>query len=274
MRSYSAIAVLTVLAVTLSGIPAGADTGVRVNAGLTHISYGDFNEFVDDVNYELEGYGIEMENLNWVPEIQGEVLYSPMPFFTVGLGAGMIFGSSDLSTTIGGFNLDFEHSIKAYPITVTGYFKPSIPLFPIKPYIYGGAGIYYSKMDFGTNLGDVFESLDPEAVYFEQADMSATGFGLHGGAGLEFSIVPLLSLQVGIQARWADVSGFEGTGTTSGGDKRDVFLVSQDVEVDVGGETVESYNYGPMDSSVKDEYEEGSLNLTGYGFVVGLKLAF
>lgn len=273
MRRSTAISGLLILFL-FSAAGAGADTGVRINAGLSHISYGDFNDFVDDTNYELEQYGIEMDNINWVPEIQGEVMYSPAPMFTLGLGAGMIFASSDLSTSIGGFGLDFEHKIRVYPITVTGYFKPSVPMFPVKPYIYGGAGLYHSKMEFGTNLGDVFESVDPEVVYFREADLSATGFGLHGGAGIEFAILPLLSLQVGIQARWADVSGFEGTGTTSGGENRDVFLVAQNLEAEIGGETVEYYSYGPMDSSVKDQLDEGSLDLTGYGFVMGLKLAF
>ncbi|MBD3178237.1 MAG: hypothetical protein GF417_00810, partial [Candidatus Latescibacteria bacterium] len=148
MRTFSAVSVLGIILIIAGAAPAAADTGVRVNAGLTHIGYGDFNDFVDDINYELNEYGIEMNNINWVPEIQGEVLYSPFPMFTVGLGAGIIFGSSDLNASIGGFSLDFEHEIKVYPITVTGYFKPSMPMFPLKPYIYGGAGLYHSKMSF------------------------------------------------------------------------------------------------------------------------------
>ncbi|MCD6380000.1 autotransporter outer membrane beta-barrel domain-containing protein [bacterium] len=261
---YRFVGIMVFISMVISA-PAVSDTGVRLNVGLSHIAYGDYNDFIETVNKDLVPFGIELENLSWVPEVQGEVIYSPLPMMTVGFGVGMIYGSAELSSDLIG---NFQHDVKAYPMTVTAYFKPSIPLMPVKPYVYAGAGMYYSKLTFSVNM-------DQLGAGWESTDLTKTGFGLHGGAGLEFSIAPMLSLQVGVQGRWAKIKGFKGTGTDIDGNKVDVFLISDDeVEVEIQGSTVTVPAYGPWDAVDKDKYDEGTLDLTGYGFIVGLKLSF
>jgi len=266
MNEYYKIAGIIVFISLLLSSPAVSDTGARLNVGLSHISYGDYNDYIDNDNEDLAVLNVELENLNWVPEVQGEIMYSPFPMITAGFGAGIIYGSADLSTDILG---EFKHDVRVYPITVTAYFKPSLPLMPIKPYVYAGAGMYYSKLTFSV-------SMDELSSGWESTDLTKTGFGLHGGAGLEFSIMPLLSLQIGVQARWADIKGFEGTGTDLDGNETDVFLISDDeVEIPLaGGGTVTGPAYGPWTEDDKEKYDEGSLDLSGYGFIVGLKLSF
>ena len=203
MKNLYKFAGMIVLVSMVISSPAVSDTGVRLNVGLSNIAYGDFNDVVDLSNENSAVFG-EIENISWVPEIGGEIFYSPMPMFSVGVGVGMIKGSSDLSSVILG---DFEHKINVYPMTVTAYFKPSLPLMPIKPYAYAGTGMYYSKLSFDYSgfRQDVFQITD--------AELTKLGFGFHAGGGLEFSIVPMLSLQIGVQGRWAKIKGFEGTGT-------------------------------------------------------------
>ncbi len=48
--------------------------------------------------------------------------------------------------------------------------------------------------------------------YSYEWELSKWGFGLHGGAGFEISILPKLSVDIGVKARWANFKGFEGTG--------------------------------------------------------------
>jgi hypothetical protein len=241
-----------------------AETGFRVNAGMTRISYDDYNDFADIVNEDLAVFGTELENLNWLPELQGEFLYSPLPLITFGAGAGMIFGKAELSSSLIG---NLEYGVRSYPITMTGYFKPELPLMPVKPYAFCGIGMYYSKItcEFSTDI--------VEGIY-ESTDLSTWGFGIHGGAGLEFSILPMLSLEVGVRGRWADIKGFEGTGTDAAGNRVDVFLVADDVEVEYQGQTYQAAAFGPWSKEDQDRYQEGSRDITGYGFVLGLKLAF
>jgi hypothetical protein len=239
---------------------ASSETGIRLNAGMSRVSYDDYNKFVDEVNKSLSSIGLELEKLHWLPEIQGEFIYSPLPLITVGAGAGMLFGKAELSSGLIG---QMEYGVKTYPITVTGYFKPDLPLMPVKPYAFFGLGMYYSKINF---------ELDQNFVQgvSESADMTTWGFGFHGGAGLEFSILPALSLELGVRARWAELKGFEGTGTDANGDPVDVFLVSD--EILYQGNYYPAF--GPLDVAEKDKYNEGALDLSGYGFSLGLKFAF
>jgi len=263
MRDGFKLSVVVALIAVLSSGTCGAETGFRVSAAMSRISFDDYNDMVDTINEDLSLFQAEAENLNWLPELRGEFLYSPLPLITVGAGAGILFGKAELATQVIG---NYEYGVRSYPLTVTGYFKPDIPLMPVKPFAYLGVGAYYASID-------VDFSYSAQGIE-ESADLSAWGFGFHGGAGLEFSILPLISLEVGLRGRWVDIDGFEGTGKLSDGTTTDVFLVSDTEKVDIGGETVEYPVFGPQPVEDRDKYDEGSLNLTGYGISLGLKLAF
>lgn len=244
-------AAAAVAALSLSGV-ARADTGLRLNIGMSHITYDDFNNYVDEVNKTLNTVGLELDHLNWLPEIQGEFIYSPLPLINIGVGAGVMMGKAELNSTNYG---NIKHGIRVYPLTLTGYFKPDIPFMPVKPFVFGGLGVYYSKISCEFNFGS-------SQGINEETDLTASAFGVHAGAGLEFSILPLLSLEFAVRGRWVDIKGFEGEGVDANGDKVDVFLIS------------EGDMFGPGDVADKDQYREGSLGLTGYGFTLGLKLVF
>ncbi len=268
MKRCSKLAGIVVLISILISAPAISDTGVRVSVGLSHIGYGDFNDMVGPMNSDslLNTFNVKMANMNWIPEIQAEVFHSPLPLLTVGLGAGYMYGCAGLSDDLFG---KLEHTVKVYPITVTGYFKPSLPLMPVKPYVYGGLGIYYSKLSFS------YTGLWQQYSQQTSSELTKSGFGLHGGAGLEFSILPMISFQVGVQGRWAKIEGFEGTGTDLNGNSIDVFLVSDsEFEYQVNSQTYVAPGYGACDIADRDKYDEGALDLTGYGFTIGLKFSF
>ncbi len=263
MRDGFKLSVTIAIIVFLFSGAARADTGFRVSAAMSRISFDDYNDMVDTINEDLSLFQAEAENLNWLPELGGEFFYSPFPLVSVGAGAGMIFGGAELSTQGIG---NYEYGVRSYPLTLTGYFKPDIPLMPVKPYAYLGVGAYYASIDFDFSYS--------EQGIKESADLSAWGFGFHGGAGLEFSILPLVSLEVGLRGRWVDIEGFEGTGKLSDGTTTEVFLISDTKEVDFGGERIEYPVFGPEPVENRDKYDEGSLNLSGYGILFGLKLAF
>ncbi len=253
----SAVAIVTAAAgVSEAGI------GFRATGGYSHISYGDFNDWVDEVNESLASGGAgEIDNIKWVPEFGGEFYYSIVPMFEIGVGAGMMMGNSEYSFTDGDESVEFEHKIKAFPINANFYFKPNVPFSGMKPYLYAGGAMYYTKLDFGFKLAN----LSDEGGY--DAELSTWGFGIHGGGGMEFPIIPSLSLDVGFKIRWASIGGFEGTATDLEGETRDVFLAG--FTDDEG-----NWSYGPAEASMEGEYDEGKVDLTGYTIYIGFKAGF
>lgn len=255
-------ACVIILISTHSG--AEADIEFRVTAGVDYISYGDFNNFVDDYNDligDVDTFNIisdELGNIHWTPEVNGEVRMSILPALSAGLSVGFLYGKSDFSYSEAGVSFSYEHKVTVYPIKATGYFTLPTPSF--KPYVYGGAGLYVSKLEFENYLSGGGEE------FGYTAELNKTGFGLHGGAGIRFSFTPIIGFDIGVMGRWADIKGFEGTATSTEGEEKDVFLAYQEEDDDV--------LYGPESVDEKDNYGEGSLDLSGYGFYVGLSVGF
>ncbi len=255
MKGLAAVIAAAAIVATAGSSEAGI--GFRATGGLSHISYGDFNDWVDESNVSLAGTG-EIDNMTWIPELSGEFYYSIGPMFELGAGAGMMWGKSDYSFTEGSDFVNYEHKMKAVPINATVYFRPSVPMAGIKPYLYGGGAMYYTKLDFLLNISD-------EAGI--DAELSAWGFGFHGGGGMEFSIIPSLSFDLGFKVRWASIDGFEGTATDFEGESKDVYLAGY---TDNEGH----WHYTPELATHKGEYDEGKVDLTGYTIYIGLKAGF
>lgn len=77
----------------------------------------------------------------------------------------------------------YEHGdilVTQYPVTLTAMLY-IIPVGPIRPYILGGVGWYYTRIDYRDNLS----SIDDQTDHF---------FGVHLGAGLELMLGKSASL--------------------------------------------------------------------------------
>ena len=244
-----------------SGVSAGF--GVRVSGALSYISYGDFNDAADYANREglwASGATGEVGAIHWVPEFGGEVIVPVIPRLSVGVGGGIVFGKSSyvLQTSLGSYS--YEHAIKAYPVTATAYVN--LPMLPFaKPYLYLGGGAYRVKLTFeeSTSSG----SSTDEA----SAELQKWGFGLHGGAGLSFDIVPRVQFELGLKWRRTIVKGFEGTRRNPDGSSTDVFLASYR---DADG----NLNFAPESIADKGAFGEGSVDLSGFAFMLGLTVSF
>ena len=247
------VACLVMTAQTQAGI------GFRVSGGYTYINYSDWNDFVKDYNTMLVGVE-QLDEIHWIPEFSGEVTYSVVPSLTVGLGAGIIAGKSDWSISTGLEFVDLEHKIRAFPFTLTGYFEPSLPFTFAKPHVFGGVGAYYSKVTFFFNYDP-----DSDAIPDYEADLTSWGFGMHGGAGLRFEVVPTVSIDIDVKGRWAKIKGYEGT-TTSGDVTEDAVLIRY---IEDG-----FHYYGVSTASESAGYQEGAVNLSGFGVMVSVVVGF
>jgi opacity protein-like surface antigen len=267
MKRYYMVMFAVAVAVCMPPSPARAGFGFRVNGGLAYVTYSDFNDFVEYVNEtEFPALGItdRLDNIHWVPEVNGEVLFSPVPSFTIGVGAGYISGKSEFSISFidGGYMFEtmYKHTVKAYPLSLNGYFDIPVPGMAIKPYLQGGIAAVYSKItfDFEVTVLDGSEGLG--------AELTTWGFAMHGGGGVKFAIFPKVSIDLGIRARWANLKGYEGTGAFLGEEAEDVFLAKE--------QDAEYFSYGPESVENKGQYEEGSVNLSGFAVTLGVAVSF
>ena len=271
MSKHRIVAVFVVLSMFLCAGTSSAGIGIRVTGPATHIGYKDFNDFVDTYNAEyLAASPYKYNNLKWLPEFSGEVIYNALPMLDVGIGAGIILGTSEFSWSAGMESYTRKHKLRSYPFTATAYYRPPWPLGPFKPILYGGAGLFYTNASFS----DAYMGIGDDYSY--EWEFTKWGFGLHGGAGIEISILPKLSVDIGVKGRWANFTGFEGTDPISG---EDVIIGVGTVE-EIWGDPPEVHVvpvYGPMSPEFVDEVEtlnEAEVNLSGYSIVVGIKVTF
>jgi opacity protein-like surface antigen len=247
-----AIALAIAIGIIAASVPAEAGFGLRVRGGYTNVSYGDFNEWVDGFNAEVPSGMSTMDKIEWLPEISAEFTFTIVPTFSGGVGIGYLSGTSDYSISIGLDGYSYKHKVRSIPLTLNLYWEPS--LATLQPFVFAGAGIYRTDLEFAVGLtqGGNLEGYE--------ADLDKWGFGLQGGGGLRFTVTPMMSFELGIQGRWADISGFEGTAKSFDGEELDVYLAKDD-----------DY-FGPEDTD--GTMDEGSVNLSGITFFIGMTVAF
>jgi opacity protein-like surface antigen len=258
MKRFASVTVILLVSLFVYTGAAQAGVGVRAWGGIGHIGYGQYNEWVDAFNADpiIISSGHEIDNMNWVAEFGGEVLFSAIPLIDIGVGAGMLLSSSDISISGGGEIFSIEHKLRSYPFTATAYFKPDIPFAFMKPIVYGGIGFYRTVLTW-----DYTDTVTPR---YWDAELDKWGFGMHGGVGFEISVMPMMSIDLGVRGRWAKIKGFEGTCTHSDEGEFDVFLAYDE----------EGSYFSPENITNEGDYDEGEVDLSGFGFVFGVKVMF
>jgi len=246
------IALTIALTVVAAAVPAEAGFGIKVKGGYTYISYSDFNDWADATNKEIPSGSPTVDNINWIPEVSAEFTFPLLPAFSGAVGIGYLSGKSDYSVSLGGDSFSYLHKVKVMPVLLNVYWEP--PLVSINPFIYGGLGFYRTNLefDYGFTSGGSTEGYTSE--------MEKWGFGLQAGGGIRIELIPTMSLDIGVQGRWADVSGLEGTATSTDGETVDVYLVKS-----------EGY-FGPEEKGSGEP--EGSVNLSGFTMFIGLTFGF
>jgi opacity protein-like surface antigen len=263
MKRFAGAAFLLAGVLCLAAHGASAGIGVRVSGALSYVSYGDFNDAADYANREelgASGATGEIGAIHWIPEFSGEVIVPVIPRLSVGVGGGIAFGKSSwvMQTSTGAFS--YEHRMKAYPVTATAYVN--LPRLPFaKPYLYLGGGAYDVILTFEESTSSA--TVTDEA----SAELAQWGFGFHGGAGLSFDIVPSVQFELGLKWRRVVVKGFEGERRKQDGSSTNVFLASY---TDRDG-TVYFRTESTADRGV---FDEGSVDLSGFTFMLGFTVSF
>lgn len=248
------------LALTAASVPVEAGFGIKVKGGYSYISYGDYNDWVEESNSGIPPEYPTYEKLHWIPEVSAEFTFPLLPSFSGSIGIGYISGKTDYNVNLGFVSYSYVHRVKSTPIFLNVYWEP--PLKVINPFVYGGVGFYRTILEFDESLtsGGQTEGGNSE--------LDKWGFGLQAGGGVSILLAPTVSFDVGVQGRWADISGFKGTTTDLDGNQEEVYLGKGEVERD----NIMYPYYGP---ATKDSgLEEASVNLSAFTIFIGLTVGF
>jgi opacity protein-like surface antigen len=206
---------------TLPAISQAKGFALKATGGYGTMTTGDYNtlgnstfQLIKDMADFYAGTSSgEFKKLNLGFEFEGEVILNLFGGFGLGVGVGYIMRSNESKMGVtfplaGSISLSISPDITAIPITLSAYyFAPGVG--SLKPYAYGGLGYYIGKIKVVTRVDT--EPLTSPASWTETDDrVKDQGFGFHVGAGLEFKLVPKVSLFIEGKARYCKLTSWEG----------------------------------------------------------------
>lgn len=191
--------------------------GFKLKGGASYILAGDINEGTEDFNrlwrneFSYPGAGIEgkLTSFHIVYDFEGDLIFYIFPNIGIGFGSGYMMGNQRnemlLTLPTGEGPWVIRPELKVIPIKAGLYFL--IPL---------GGGSYFT-LDAGAGWYSVdynwsWKGEDGSGYWAEiNQEASAQDIGYHAGLGFEIGLGPHFALLLEGRARYAEISGFEGT---------------------------------------------------------------
>ena len=263
---------------------------LKFSGGLGSTAGGDFNAFPDGLNSlatDLAPFlGLtktgELENPNWGFDFEGEFLYSLSENFGVGLGVGYQRRSKETSLKMAleslmSATLTWEPELTIIPINLSGYY-----FFPVgskmNAFLKAGIGYYFAKVYL--KLREEYASfLGLEGWNEDEFEAKDSGFGFHGGLGIEYNLTGTISLYAEGMGRYLKITDLEFEGTTtyaSGVIKGSGMLWYLEEFLDANGEYYPGLQISeqkPTDPAYRN-VREAEVDFSGFSFRIGIKIRF
>lgn len=295
MRRKSVLLSLTILCVFLLASAGNAQDflkrfSLKISGGLGSTSGGDFNALPDGMNalaadlvpfFGLTKTG-ELENPKWGLDFEGELLFSLSENFGVGLGVGYLRRTKETSLELAleplmRAAITLEPELSLIPVSLSGYY-----FFPIgsrmNAFLKAGIGYYFAKASL--KFREEYESfLGVDGWEEDEGEGRDSGFGFHGGLGLEYSPTATVSLFAEGMIRYLSITDWEfevSTTYDSGVIKGSgtVWYIEEFIEATgkyyPGLQISEQKPTGPGYRNV----EAAGVDFSGFSFRVGIRIRF
>jgi len=261
----------------------GIGLSLKMTAGPTFFNGGDIRKgdqgLYDSASDLISSYGFVMdkrfENFDSGFEVFTDVVYNFNPKLGVGIGFGYIHLTQQSRLFFHEPN-DYDEDqmgtsprITAYPIRLGAFY-----ILPMSQLIHfnlnGGASFFI------TNYSNrLYSSWYPLDVINHKAH--ATGFGIHGGLGIEINFNPRASFILEGRGRYAKISGFKGKSNI----KKSISppLLFDDIEEEgtlyyLEGEGPPQLAFFTQKPTGYSTARKAVLDLSGFIFQTGLKVKF
>lgn len=283
-KAFAVLGVLALLALGLA-VPASAQSrlGFKIGGGLAYLGGGDLNKGLQGMSdllgdiYTLGGVtvGGGYSPVHLGMDLAGEIIFQITPNMGIGLGAGYFSASKasemTLTTPTDSATMNWKPQAGVIPITLN--FHYSIPAGgSLKFNIHAGVGYYLATLKHTQHIILIFE-LDDEY------DLSGSGFGAHGGVGLEIALSPNVGFTFDILGRFASLGPFKGDRTYSVGMGTNTETGGTLWYEDVTMGTLGTYPYLAYDADAPggsgiSGVHEAKLDLSGFSAVAGFIFRF
>lgn len=279
---------LLALALSLTAAPGFSQKwAFKLGSGMSWADGGDLtNGIQGQAALLLQDYGLVDSYLapkNGV-HIAGEIIFHPWKIFGVGIGVGRFKMSKSSSASFDNNYISTTEAITpgvtVVPITLNLHLL--LPLTTkIKFDLVAGGGLFMTTLDWSFRADYTLLGLTGFDEYTYKAKKN--GWGFQAGAGLEYLILPRLSLFANGLYRAAKVESLKGTYTNKGGGDFGVYNVTGEdasfwfFERLSGGTTFPQVAFQPDQPAVSPWTQNariGSLDLKGFTVAMGLKYAF
>ncbi len=272
------------------------ESSIRFIGGVGFAAGGDLNETIrgiNDLRRDLDSATGELKPLNWGMNFDLEFIHHFTPNIGLGMGIGYFravkdSGPSSYEFDIPGiFSMGSAFSIKpvvsAVPVTLNiHYFLPAGRRWSLD--FRAGVGYYIVRLNLGAKdvLHDSFFGTINEN-WTEETTFKATqgGIGVQAGMGLEFIVTPKVAIVLDACGRLASVSGFKGTyAYAESGDytwqesAADYYFWAFDEKYDGGVYTLYDFYTDQPESEYITNARKGSVDLSGFGISLGLRIKF
>jgi hypothetical protein len=264
----------------------GSRVGIRLWGGLNYLLARDVNDGNNGRNdlirsaAEFSGWSVSGETnpIRMGYDFGGDLIINLTARIGLGIGAGYLQGTkeSEIAFTKGTYNLTMTSKPDIWAIPLRAGLFLNLPMGERAYFNLNiGAGYYISKYSYTWKIEGIGYWDDIDKINYK---VSASGFGYHGGIGLEFDVAPNLAFFVEGQARYAKIGGFEGTvekhykedWTYSGEGK----LYYYDLKY--GADTFKQLDVRatPPSGSYVSNAREATVDFSGLYAVAGIKIKF
>jgi hypothetical protein len=303
MKKTIALIVFSIIAFFFTGQMAVAEEkdqfkrnlSLKITGGLRYITVGDINDhiesFDDYMSSAIAFYeGGKMEGVGrFGSYLEVELRIGVSPRLSIGLGSGYISGSnkSDFQT-VGVFpftspvwtpnlmRFTIEPKVKAIPIRLGIYY--SLPFASrANVLLVGGIAYYFAKgilSKYNLNVILCEPSIPEHPEISTSYDVSGSGFGVHGGIGLEYRLTRSLFLIIEAQGRYAKIGNLNGTLIYSNTWNYDQRREEGTLYIGTRDMTDEGYGPGCPDLSVSplQNMKKAALDFSGFSLTAGFRI--
>jgi len=263
---------------------------LKISGGIGSAAGGDFNALPEGVNSQaadlIPALGFtktgELENPKWGPDFEAELVFSLSRNFEVGLGVGYQKRTKESSLELSldslmNATLTWEPEYSLIPLTLSGYYS-----FPIaskmNSFLKAGIGYYFAKVYL--KLREEYESFFGQDGWEEdEGDAKDSGFGFHGGLGIEYNLTGTISLFAEGMGRYLKITDWEFEGTTSYASGVSKFSGTVWYMEVLQGEMSKYYpslgvsEERPTGPGVRN-VREAEVDFSGFSFRIGIRIRF
>lgn len=236
---------------------------IKTQFSIVSGTMADYDDWVDVVNefiLEPDSSRKKLSHFGNMNNLSIHFTYYLKPEYEIGLTVGQITGEGyldDMKQSRGG---GWEHKFALSNIFESITFN--YHLIPSPSQLYGTVGvgidIYQSTIDFLDNVDFGLSET--------KSQLTASGGGYHTGLSIGYRFTPRFSIESNLNWRSATIEGY--TGTVK-------FYSYGNLQSEEDAILFENYgNYYPAPESWGDGGEEGSVDMTGMEFALGLVFSF